>query len=212
MNSIQFSQEDQIIKSAISDIKNAITQSQSRALKIISGEQLSLYYGVGLYVSKKTRSAQWGTNAIQKISEGLQKELPGLRGFSSDNIKKMRQFAEFWEPYLSNRLTLSTDLISIDYFSMQKWIPNNAEINREEFLSISFSHHIAILAKTKQIEEILFYINQTVCHSWDVRKLRAELKSDIYKISNNQAINNFAKTISPTNSLPDIDQMRQLLE
>ena len=29
-----------------------------------------------------------------------QRELPGLRGFSAQNIRNMRQFAEFWQPFL----------------------------------------------------------------------------------------------------------------
>ena len=33
-----------------------------------------------------------------------------------------------------------------------------SEINREEFLGISFSHHMEILHKTKDLHEILFYI------------------------------------------------------
>lgn len=39
-----------------------------------------------------------------------------------------------------------------------------SEINREEFLGISFSHHMEILHKTKDFHEKLFYIHQTVLH------------------------------------------------
>lgn len=42
-----------------------------------------------------------------------------------------------------------------------------SKINREEFLGFSFSHHMEILHKTKDIHEILFYIHQTVLHKWD---------------------------------------------
>ena len=41
---------------------------------------------------------------------------------------------------------------------MQKWSPVSSEINREEFLGISFSHHMEILQKTKDIQEILFFM------------------------------------------------------
>ena len=47
-----------------------------------------------------------------------------------------------------------------------------SEINREEFLGISFSHHMEILHKTKDFHEILFYIHQTVLHKWDKYDLR----------------------------------------
>ena len=83
------------LKQAVQTIKSAILQSQSRAARMISGTQLSLYFGVGLYVSAHSREGTWGTGAIKTISEMLRRELPGLRGFSEDNIKKMRTFAEF---------------------------------------------------------------------------------------------------------------------
>ena len=40
------------LKQAVQTIKGAILQSQSRAARMISGTQLSLYFGVGLYVSE----------------------------------------------------------------------------------------------------------------------------------------------------------------
>lgn len=53
---------------------------------------LSLYYGIGRYISANSREVFWGTRAIKTISERLRKELPGLRGFFETSIKKMRQF------------------------------------------------------------------------------------------------------------------------
>jgi hypothetical protein len=88
------------LKQAVLTIKTAILQSQSRAVRMVSGTQLSLYFGVGLYVSANSRRGTWGTGAIDAISEQLRRELPGLRGFSAQNIRNMRQFAEFWQPFL----------------------------------------------------------------------------------------------------------------
>ena len=79
---------------------------------MISGTQLSLYFGVGLYVSANSRKGTWGTYAIKFISEQLKRELPGLRGFSEESIKKMRTFSEFWSPCL-NRSPMATDFFSI---------------------------------------------------------------------------------------------------
>ena len=81
---------------AVKAIKTAILESQYRAAKGVNIEQLSLYFGIGRYVSEHSRKGFWGTGAIEQISENLQKELPGLRGFSATSIKKMRQFFEEW--------------------------------------------------------------------------------------------------------------------
>ncbi len=192
------------LKLAVQAIKGAILQSQSRAARMISGTQLSLYFGVGLYVSENSREGTWGTGAIKTISEQLRRELPGLRGFSEESIKKMRTFAEFWTQYL-NRSPMATELtlenarasISHDYFSLAKWSPMATEINRDEFLGISFSHHMEILHKTKDINEVLFCIHETVVHQWDKYTLRDVLKAGIPQ-PEHVAPNNFAQTIPST--------------
>ena len=200
--------EENIIKyrNAVSTIKQAILQSQYRAAKLVTGEQLSLYFGIGGYVSANSREGTWGTGAIDRISEQLRRELPGLRGFSATSIKKMRTFYEFWCQYI-NRPPMAVDLqttedkavIDIDSFALQKWSPLAAEINREEFLSISFSHHTEILDKTKDIHEVLFYIHQTVIHKWDKYDLRDRLKSGLYK-QQQSATNNFIQTMPVANA------------
>lgn len=152
-------------------------------------------------MSANSREGTWGTGAIDRISEQLRRELPGLRGFSATSIKKMRTFYEFWCQYI-NRPPLAGDLqttedkqiIDIDSFALQKWSPLAAEINREEFLSVSFSHHTEILDKTKDIHEVLFYIHQTVIHKWDKYDLRDRLKSGLFK-QQQSATNNFIQTM-----------------
>ena len=92
---------------AVKAIKGAILRSQYRAISSVNKEQLSLYYGVGQYVSENSRDGFWGTGAIETISQQLQKELPGLRGFSAANIKFMRQFYESWSGQLKSLTAVS---------------------------------------------------------------------------------------------------------
>ena len=190
------------LRQAVQTIKTAILQSQSRAARMISGTQLSLYFGVGLYVSANSRKGAWGTGAIKMISEMLRKELPGLRGFSEDNLKKMRTFSEFWSQFI-NRSPMASEMslenlqqeIVCDQFSLSKWSPMASEINRDEFLGISFSHHMEILHKTKNIEEVLFCIHEAVVHQWDKYTLRDILKAGIPQ-PDHTAPNNFLQTMS----------------
>lgn len=190
------------LQQAVHTIKTAILKSQSRAARLISGTQLSLYFGVGLYVSSNSRKGTWGTGAIEDISNQLRRELPGLKGFSAQNIRNMRQFAEFWQTYLiyspmASKMEVA-DLqheIEYDRFSLAKWSPMASEINRDEFLGISFSHHMEILHKTKKIDEVLHCIHETVIHQWDKYTLRDVLKIGIPQ-PENIAPNNFAQTIS----------------
>lgn len=72
---------------AVQTIKEAILRSQYQAAKLVNREMLSLYYGIGRYISANSRKGFWGTGAIKTISERLRRELPGLKGFSQTNLK-----------------------------------------------------------------------------------------------------------------------------
>lgn len=65
---------NQIYADAVKTIKEAILRSQYRAASSANKEQLSLYYGIGCYVSKNSREGFWGKGAIESISQQLQKE------------------------------------------------------------------------------------------------------------------------------------------
>ena len=85
------------VDKAVKTIKGAVLRAQAQASQSSNAIQLSLYYGIGRYVSINLQQAHWGTKALDTISERLQRELPGLRGFSSGNLKKMRIFYEEWQ-------------------------------------------------------------------------------------------------------------------
>ena len=169
---------NQNYREAVKAIKEAILRSQYRAAASVNKEQLSLYYGIGRYVSKNSRIGFWGKGAIEQISSLLQKELPGLRGFSTSNIKNMRVFYEEWEPVLNRQ-------------------PLADEFNWSDFLSIGFSHHTEIISKAKTLEARLFYIHECATRYWSKYTLRDYLKADLYS-HRGTLPNNFAQTLPDT--------------
>ena len=187
-------------KIAVKEIKDAILRSQHQAVKGVNSIQLSLYFGVGSYVSKNTRSGWWGTGAIETISEQLKRELPGLRGFSGRNLRNMRQFFECWRVEFANMAATAAKMDSDDQsIDTEMLLPVNpaamaANFKLEEFLAVSFSHHIEILNKTDTAEERIFYIHQTYIHQWDKYSLRDRLKADLFHHTG-QLPNNFEETM-----------------
>lgn len=203
-------------KEAVQTIKSAILRSQFNAAKAVNREQLSLYYGIGRYISLNSRKGFWGTGAIENISLQLQKELPGLRGFSLSNMKNMRKFYEAWELHI-NRQPVAVDLQmsekestgfnDIDDLVLIKSNrqPVAVDLQIEEFLSISFTHHIEILNKVDAIKERVFYIRQSILNRWSKHTLRTHLEADDF---NHQGAlpNNFVQT------LPDSKQSLRAIE
>ncbi len=184
---------------AIKAIKQAILKSRYHAAVLANREMLMLYFGIGEYISKNSRTGTWGTNAIETISAQLQKELPGLRGFAVSNIKNMRQFYEAWKGLIPNRQFSTGDLEVLfdNDIQIRQLLAGDLETNPvlQLFVSVGFTHHMTILHKTESEDERLFYIERCATEFWSVEKLKYNLKSDLYAREGKIA-NNFAVTIS----------------
>lgn len=154
---------------AVKDIKLAILQSRARAAHASNVEALKLYFYVGGYVSKKTRTAKWGSGAIDALSNRLQVELPGLRGFSASNIKYMRIFFEAWTKWFEIR-HLASDEFSVCPIRQTASDEIDADM-AQAFLSIGFSHHTKILLSVKDYDERWFYIRACSANHWSYTEL-----------------------------------------
>ena len=188
---------NQNYREAVKTIKEAILRSQYRAAASVNKEQLSLYYGIGRYVSENSRTGFWGKGAIEQVSSLLQKELPGLRGFSATSIRNMRIFYEEWDKVLNHQpladdLALNEKLLLVEIHQ-----PLADEFNWSDFLSIGFSHHTEIISKAKTLEARLFYIHECATHYWSKYALRDYLKADLYS-HRGTLPNNFAQTLPDT--------------
>lgn len=208
-----------ISKSIIDTIKTAILESQYKAAKAVNAVQLSLYFSIGKYVSEHTRKGFWGTGALEYISEQLQRELPGLRGFSATNIRMMRIFYEEWsssslldncnsslasdelESGNSNSTVMRDELeettehiYSTDAIVKFSQLSNYGEEFTKYFLAISFTHHRFIMSMVKDVEARLFYIELAAKESLSVRALQKAIQLDEYKHTGAMP-NNFVQTL-----------------
>ena len=192
-------------------IKTAILQSQYEAAKDINRIQLGLYFGIGKFLSEKTRNAKWGTNALQSISDKLKSDLPGLRGFSVTNLKNMRIFYNSWKSidYISSVTTDENSPVVTGEFNDEQndirsiiniadnalYISDAVSFPIEDFFKIPFSHHMLVVEKVKEIEARYYYINRTAEEHLSVEQLKKIIKNNDFE---NRASmpNNFPRTIS----------------
>ena len=205
------------LNNAVQVIKDAILQSQQRALKAINQEQLALYYGIGRYISVNTRKKNWGSGFIASISEQLRKELPGLKGFSARNLRNMRTFYEEWRQLEqpnspdgtgnvpSNLADETAKLPSFNLADGTAKLQNADSIQALQitqlpdfplvaFLSVGFSHHTTILSLAKTYEERIFYMQFAADYKVKVEDLEELIKSDLYHHQGDLP-NNFKRTI-----------------
>ena len=138
-----------------------------------------------------TRKAKWGAGAIDALSNQLQVELPGLRGFSATNIKNMRAFFEFWADDFSIR-PLPMGELSIRHLpsdencsSATKEIRQmpSAELGVESlnaFMSVGFSQHRDIVRAVQSKDEAWYYICASAKAPWSYEQLLQHLRADDY--------------------------------
>ena len=195
---------------AVKTIKAAILQSRYQAARLANAEALKLYFYVGGYISKKTRSAKWGSGAIDALSNQLQVELPGLRGFSAMSMKYMRLFFEAWAESPEIRHLASVEFgdtafrhlasVEIRQLATAEIRPTTlGELDKDDvaaFFSIGFTHHREIIRFCKDFDERLYYIHACAKAPWSVEQLHAHLRADDYHHIG-ALPNNFGKALSP---------------
>lgn len=138
----------------VKDIKNKILSSQYEALKSVNKELINLYWDIGKNIVEKQKQFSWGKSIVKNLSDELQKEFVGIKGFSVQNLWNMRQF------YL-------------EYYENEKL----QTLSRE----IGWSHNVTIFQKTKDELEREFYIKMAIKFGWTYRVLDNHIENKSYE-------------------------------
>ncbi len=159
--------EDGHYKAFLSYIKDRIYRSQYEALRAVNKELIDLYLDIGSSIYKKQEEFGWGKSIVENIASDLQKEFPGIKGFSSRNIWNMRNFYQF-------------------YKANEKLQPLVAEI--------SWTKNLIIMQKCKDNDEQYFYLEMTKKFGWTKNVLIHQIENRSFEKHHlNQT--NFSKTL-----------------
>jgi predicted nuclease of restriction endonuclease-like (RecB) superfamily len=138
----------------LAEIKERIRQAQYDALKAVNKELIKLYWDIGKMIVEKQKKYGWGKSIVENLARDLQKEFPGMRGFSKDNLWRMRKF------YLS-------------YSGNEKLAPLVQEI--------SWTHNIIIMERCKDDLEREFYIRMSRKFGWSKNVLIHHIENKTYE-------------------------------
>jgi len=175
----------------ITDLKQSILQSRYVAARLANKEQLLLYFKTGKMLSEKIAAEKWGAKIIEQIAEDLQKQLPGLRGFSYRNLMNMRKFHTEYQHFTF----LQSPTAEIRKLRNKATATPVDPLQLNSFLGISFTHHMLILNKCKSLDERLFYITASASQFWSVSLLEHHINADLFH-HQGKLPNNFDKTLS----------------
>jgi predicted nuclease of restriction endonuclease-like (RecB) superfamily len=143
-------------KALLGEIRERIRSAQYEALKAVNKELITLYWDIGRMIVGRQQGDSWGKSVVQRLAGDLQKDFPGIQGFSARNIWYMRSF-------------YST------YAGKAKLQPLVAEIG--------WTHNLIVLDRCKDNLEREFYIRMTRRFGWskgnvEVRMTNVERESD----------------------------------
>ena len=100
------------------------------------------------------RRHKWGSKVVQKLSEDLQKEFPGMRGLSYRNLDYMKKFFEEYQ---------------------------DVTILQEPLAKLTWYHNFTLLEKIDNLEERLWYAEQALENGWSRAVLVHQIESGLYQ-------------------------------
>lgn len=139
---------------AFAEVVELIRAARGRALSAVNSTLIDLYWNVGGLVSRRILSDGWGKGTVAALSAYIQEQHPGLRGFSPQNLWRMRQFFEAYRDH-----------------------PELSTLLRE----LPWSSNLHILTKSKRAEEREFYLRVATSERWPVREVARQIDGGLFE-------------------------------
>jgi predicted nuclease of restriction endonuclease-like (RecB) superfamily len=143
-------------KETFAEVVEMIRSARQQALSAVNTALIDLYWKLGEIISHRIVSDGWGKKTVSTLAFYIQEQNPGIRGFSAQNLWRMRQFFETYKDY-----------------------PELSTMLRE----LPWSSNLHILSKTKRAEEREFYLRMAIEHRWSVREVARQIDGALFERS-----------------------------
>lgn len=204
---------DEAYVSWIEELKGRYKKAQIKSAVKVNSEQLLFNWQLGRDLVVRRAEEHWGAGVVEQVSLDLKAAFPKAKGFSTTNLWNMKKWYLFYSTNQANEKLqqLVGELQSTDNKKNTKLQQLGTEIQEAEYndilgleFPIAFSfvpwgHHIQIITKCKDINEAIFYIQQTINEGWSRNTLDNCLRADLYHTQGG-AISNFSDYLTPAQS------------
>ena len=176
----------------IENIKSKIRAARVKASFSVNTELILLYWDIGKSVVERQVKDGWGAAVIDHISRDIQKDFPGIEGFSSSNISRMRAFYLTWKDEVKISVRPVPKLGKVN--SAQP-VPKILEI----LSHVPWGHNVDLLFKVKTLQQRLWYAQEILKHGWSRPVLVHQIEGNAYA-RQGKAVTNFKVTLPPLQS------------
>ena len=198
-------------KALLEEIKGRIRTAQVKAVLSVNRELIALYWEIGKRIVYRQQAEGWGKSVIERLARDLLSSFPGLDGFSSRNLWRMRTF------YLAHSQGISILPQAAAELKRKKKKPARsvkgilpqaaAETAPSPFVEIPWFHNVILLEKVKDPQQRSWYAQKTIEHGWSRTVLTVQIESKLFR-RQGKATTNFALKLPPAQS----DLARQTLK
>lgn len=150
------------------ELKKKIQEARLSASLAVNQQLIKLYWEMGKIIFDTQQTQKWGARDIESLGNELQKEFPGISGFSRSNLFKMRSF----------------------YLSYEKVSQTVRQFEELPISQIPWGHNIILVTKIKNTDERLWYAHMTIEEGWSREALEDAIASK-YFLRHGKAITNF---------------------
>lgn len=127
-----------------------IQGARQRAYQAVNVELIDLYWQVGQTISRKIEAAEWGDGVVDQLAAYLARTQPGLKGFSRQNLFRMKQFHEAYRDF-----AIVSPLVR----------------------QLPWTHNLIIVSQSKRPEEREFYLRLATREQWSKRELERQFRT-----------------------------------
>lgn len=134
---------------AFDEIVELIRTARRKAARAVNTELIELYWQIGAYLHRKIEFDGWANGTVVQLATDIAQREPGLRGFSPQNLWRMRQFFVAYrdDPKLS-------PLVRV----------------------LPWTHNLVVLGQSKRPEEREFYLRMAAQEHWSKRELERQFR------------------------------------
>jgi predicted nuclease of restriction endonuclease-like (RecB) superfamily len=184
-------------RALLTDIKTRIRTAQIKASLSVNRELIQLYWGIGEVIVSRQRSQGWGKSIVERLAADLQKEFPGIAGFSPQNIWYMRAFFLAWTDEVEN---LQRAVGETDRQILQRAVGESSPSGPPAAVAqIPWGQNIELVTKLKNSLQRLWYAQQTTANGWSRNMLVHWIESDLYS-RQGKAVTNFKSALPQAQS------------
>lgn len=134
----------------LKNVKEKIRTAQYKAALSVNKEMILLYWSIGNDIIK---NSAWGNKFIENLSNDIQSDFPGIKGYSVRNLKYMKKFASEFSDY---------------------------EIVQEVLAQLTWYHIVRLMDKVKDYDIRIWYAQKAIQNGWSTNVMTMQIESNLF--------------------------------